>query len=163
VETWDPDLTAEVNQPALRPIALAPPTPIPLVTDPAPIPVVQDDPLPALRIAPPMEPVPFAPVPPAPASPTISLVPAVAAPPVTAPAAPVSLAEAFATLLAAEHGQAGAPISLRQNATPAPDVVDDIVRQVLDRLRHEDMRRVVLDVAERLVREEIARIKRTDS
>jgi hypothetical protein len=107
--------------------------------------------------------MPFAPVPPAADSPTISLAPAVAAPPVTAPAAPVSLAEAFASLLAAEHGQAGAPIPLRQNATPAPELVDDIVGQVLDRLRQDDMRRAVLDVAERLVREEIDRIKRINS
>ena len=165
VDNWDPDLTAAVNQPALRaPIPLVPPTPIPLVQSPAPTPVEQEETEPAFDIAPALEAVQFAPPfpPPAPA-PVISLAaaPVVAAPMPTAPLAPVSLAEAFATLLAAEHGQESAPIAFRQNAVPAPDVVDDIVRQVLDRLQQDDMRRAVLDAAERLVREEIDRIKRT--
>jgi hypothetical protein len=167
VDSWDPDLTTAVNQPVLRaPIPLVPPTPIPLVQSPAPIPVVQEEKEPAFDIAPALEPMPFAPspAPPAPPPPTVSLAPAPAvAPPLpTAPPAPVSLAEAFATLLAAEHGQSSGPVAFRQNAVPAPGVVDDIVRQVLNRLQQDDMRRAVLDAAERLVREEIDRIKRTN-
>ena len=153
--TWDPDLSFDVSQPAVR-------APIPLVQTPAPIPLVQEPP-PELHIAPVVEPVPLAVAPPPIAMPVpvIPLANEALAPPVSQPA-PVSLAEAFATLLAAEHGQAAAPVGLRQNATPAPDVVDDIVRQVLDRLHQDDMRRAVLDAAERLVREEIDRIKRTN-
>jgi hypothetical protein len=41
--------------------------------------------------------------------------------------------------------------------------VEDIVRQVLDRLQNEDLRQTVVDVAERLVREEIDRIKRSNA
>ena len=163
LSTWDPDLSGDVSQPAVRaPIPLVPAAPIPLVQTPAPIPLVQEPP-PELHIAPVVEPVPLAAAPPPIAMPVpvIPLANEAPAPPVSQPA-PVSLAEAFATLLAAEHGQAAAPVGLRQNATPAPDVVDDIVRQVLDRLHQDDMRRAVLDAAERLVREEIDRIKRTN-
>jgi hypothetical protein len=164
VDNWDPDLTVAANQPALRaPIPLVPPTSIPLVRTPPAI-LVHDEPPPATHVASPFEPLPFAP----PTAPPVAPEPAISfatAPAVTAPLpaplpAPVSLAEAFATLLAAEHGQTSAPIAFRQHAAPAPDVVDDIVRQVLDRLQQDDMRRAVLDVAERLVREEIDRIKR---
>jgi hypothetical protein len=82
-------------------------------------------------------------------------------PPATAGASQVSLAEAFAALLAAENGQAIAPPS-RAAAPPPADVVEEIVRQVLDRLQDQDMRQTVVDVAERLVREEIDKIKRAN-
>jgi CheY-like chemotaxis protein len=163
LSAWDPDLSGEVGQPAMRaPIPLVPAAAIPLVQTPAPIPLVQEPP-PELHTAPPLEPVPLAAAPPPieMAVPVIPLAKEAPAPQLSQPA-PVSLAEAFATLLAAEHGQAAAPVGLRQNATPAPNVVGDIVQQVLDRLRQDDMRRAVLDVAERLVREEIDRIKRTN-
>ncbi len=78
----------------------------------------------------------------------------------------ISLAEAFATLLAAEHGQAISPARPRGSANPTPstpEIVEDIVSQVLDRLQHVDMRQTVVDVAERLVREEIDRIKRSNA
>ena len=187
VATWDPDLTAEVNQPVRGPIPLVPPAPIPLVP-PTPIPLVQTappvpvedelpptphvaaadaepipfaDPIPALR---PVAPIPLAAsakVPVAPEAPPAQMAgPGPVVPPPVAPPVPVSLAEAFATLLAAEHGQASAPVPLRHTVAAAPSV-DDIVHQVLARLQQEDMRRTVLDVAERLVREEIDRIKRT--
>jgi len=71
--------------------------------------------------------------------------------------APPSLAEAFAALLAAEQG--------RPHAAPAiapvlpDDLVDQVTRRVLDRIGGGVVRDVVLDVAERLVREEIERIK----
>jgi len=100
------------------------------------------------------------PVPPAPAAP----VPVPAAVPVAAVPSPptISLAEAFAALLAAEHGQAISPAAARPGAAPVPDV-EDIVRRVIDRLHDDDVRQTVVDVAERVVREEIDRIKRASS
>ncbi|MCA1651726.1 MAG: response regulator [Acidobacteria bacterium] len=80
-----------------------------------------------------------------------------------APAAPQalplpSLADAFAALLAAEQGQALAPSSVR--AATLPDAaVDDIVNRVIARMTDQTVRSTVIDVAERLVREEIQRIK----
>ena len=86
------------------------------------------------------------------------------APPVPAPAPPpaaphvpkVTLASAFTALLAAE--QSAQPV-------PAPIValseasVEDAVRRVLVRMTDDLVRRIVLDTAERLIREEIEKIK----
>lgn len=66
----------------------------------------------------------------------------------------VSLATAFAALLAAEQSApiaGGLPASLSQSA------VEDVVRRVL--LSDGAVRKIVLDAAERMVREEIERIK----
>jgi len=75
------------------------------------------------------------------------------------------LADAFAALLAAERGE-GKPLAASQWPASAPspdDLIDKVVRQVLDRLTESSMRETVADVvsqiAERLVREEIERIK----
>ena len=154
--SWDPDLAGESNRPARHHAAVAP------GAAPAPIPVAS---LPSSVTTPAVQPIP------------VSAAPAAAAParsrrsdpapspepvPPAALLSPVSLAEAFASLLAAEHGQATAPIPLASPApapTPAVDV-EDIVRRVLDRLQDEDMRRTVVETAERLVRDEIERIKR---
>jgi len=81
-------------------------------------------------------------------------------PPAPAPATPpkVSLASAFSALLAAEQSnQPPAP------TTPVvPDaVVEDAVRRVLARMTDEEVRRIVLETAERLIREEIEKIKTT--
>jgi CheY-like chemotaxis protein len=75
------------------------------------------------------------------------------------PAAP-SLSEAFAALLAAEQGKplASGP-ALPALALPEA-TIDEIARRVITRLGDEPMRQAVLDAAERLVREEIDRIKR---
>jgi CheY-like chemotaxis protein len=81
------------------------------------------------------------------------------APPPPAPAPPTpTLQEAFAALLAAEQNQ---PV-----IAPPPPVdpdstvlIDEIARRVIARLGDDSMRAAVLDAAERLVREEIARIK----
>ena len=86
---------------------------------------------------------------------------AVAAPPPSAPppAPSPTLQEAFAALLSAEqhHSIAIAP------APPVdPDstaLIDEIARRVIARLGDDSMRAAVLDTAERLVKEEIARIK----
>ena len=68
----------------------------------------------------------------------------------------VELQDAFAALLAAEQ----APASARVDAEAIPaEVIDEIARRVIARMGDDSMRAAVLDVAERLVREEIARIK----
>jgi hypothetical protein len=80
--------------------------------------------------------------------------------------APPSLVDAFAALLSAEQrlqiGPSAAPG--QQGAAPSAgtvisdQVVDEIAQRVLARLS-DQTRPTVLDVAERLVREEIERIK----
>ena len=88
--------------------------------------------------------------------------PAAAHPVSAGPIAMPDLATAFAALLAAEQGQP-APLATAVLA-PAPsigdDVVEDIVRRVIARLADDAVRNIVADTAERLVREEIDRIKR---
>ena len=69
-----------------------------------------------------------------------------------------TLSEAFAALLTAEQGRPVAPRPERSPALP-DDEIDEIVRRVIARMGDADMRRAVLDTAERLVREEIDRIK----
>jgi CheY-like chemotaxis protein len=78
----------------------------------------------------------------------------------SAPAAapmPVSLVDAFAALLSAEQQTAFSPPAV---AAPAisDEMIEDISARVLSRLT-EQSRPVILDVAEKLVREEIERIK----
>jgi hypothetical protein len=70
----------------------------------------------------------------------------------------VSLASAFTALLAAEQSSqpAPAPASALSEAT-----VEDAVRRVLVRMTDELVRRIVLETAERLIKEEIAKIKAT--
>ncbi len=94
-----------------------------------------------------------------PAAPPIPFQPVAAAPTLTPmPAAPpkVTLANAFTALLAAE--QSNQPAS-----APAPAVseasIEDAVRRVLVRMTDDLVRRIVVDTAERLIREEIERIK----
>jgi CheY-like chemotaxis protein len=145
--SWDPELSGDDAVPAVNQVPQTPPPPIPIPLSRAPEPAaaVQHAAPAAVALAP-------APV-------------AVPAPP-AAPTTRVSLAEAFATLLAAEHGQAISPVRRQSAATPAapsPEIVEDIVRQVLERLQNADMRQTVVDVAERLVREEIDRIKRSNA
>ena len=78
--------------------------------------------------------------------------------PTGAPVGPLSLADAFAALLAAEQARIAAPPAAP--ASPADDeLVEEVVRRVLARLTDRVVRETVLDVAERLVREEIDRIK----
>jgi CheY-like chemotaxis protein len=91
-----------------------------------------------------------------------------ASPPAAAPAAatsdasrtnqPPSLAEAFAALLAAEQGKVPPPPPINETAL-RDDVVEQVTRRVIERMTDTVVRQSVLDVAERLVREEIARIK----
>jgi CheY-like chemotaxis protein len=83
--------------------------------------------------------------------------------PAPPPGAAPSLADAFAALLTAEgrvpHSPAGAAPA---DATP-PDpetLIDAIAERVLARLEDSKLRAIVLEAAERLVREEIERLKR---
>ena len=87
-----------------------------------------------------------------------SLPPVAPAPAPAAPAPKVTLASAFTALLAAEQSAAPA-----QPAAPAltEASVEDAVRRVLVRMTDDLVRRIVLDTAERLIREEIERIKAT--
>jgi DNA-binding response OmpR family regulator len=80
-------------------------------------------------------------------------------PPVATPTAVpprVTLANAFTALLAAEQSAqpAGAPAPPLSEAS-----IEDAVRRVLVRMTDDLVRRIVLDTAERLIREEIERIK----
>ena len=68
-----------------------------------------------------------------------------------------TLAEAFIALLAAERGQSAS--SLEVPSTIDDRTIDRIARRVVERLGDHDIRAMVLEVAERLVSEEIARIK----
>jgi CheY-like chemotaxis protein len=71
------------------------------------------------------------------------------------------LANAFAALLAAEQGHAS-PHAAALVAPPlvSDETIEQIVQRVLARLADDSMRRLVVETAERLVREEIDRIKR---
>lgn len=89
-------------------------------------------------------------------------------PSTTAPVVLPPLADAFAALLAAEQG-APSPVSAPAwpGSSPPTAVTDDLVEQVTrrvldrlsDRIVRETVVEIVTDVAERLVREEIERIK----
>ncbi len=145
---WDPDLTGDP-------------------TRPAPVREPGSDLGPARTIAPPPPPHPVA-APKAPAPPKpVQAQPAAQAPAsaaaVSEPPAPAlpaaSLAEAFAALLSAEQGQPIAPPAVRPEDVPDA-TIEEVVRRVIDRMGTSAVRQTVLDVAERLVREEIARIKR---
>ncbi len=138
-------------------------------SEPPPAPVAEGRPVPAATVSPveriaAVEPVRIASVAPA-------LVPAPSAPeralPLKNPAPVPPLADAFAALLAAEQGATPA-ISSWPAAPVAPTTVSDdtielITRRVLDRLSDAVVRQTVSDIvstiAERLVREEIERIK----
>jgi len=115
---------------------------------------------------------PLKPTPPSPPSVPLHPVPSVAAAPDPVPpqppALPASLGsapaaeeamlqQAFSALLSVEQTMGAAPV-LKPEALPA-DVIDEIVQRVIARMGDDSMKAAVLDAAERLVREEIARIK----
>ena len=95
--------------------------------------------------------------PPAPAAAPSAPAPHAASSVPSAPVQAPSLAQAFASLLAAEQGQ----VAPMQQGSPqvTDDVVDQVTRRVIDKLGDRSVRDIVLEVAERLVREEIERIK----
>lgn len=137
---WDPDLKGEPSAPA----AAAPAAPKKI----------------AVASAPPSPPA-AASAPPPPGAPTGAPSPA---------PLPASLVDAFAALLAAEQKIGLTPsAAMPAVAPPSPpppgpapltdDMIEDVAARVLSRLSAE-ARPSILDVAERLVREEIERIKR---
>jgi len=86
-----------------------------------------------------------------------------AAAPASAGAIPPSLADAFAALLTAEGRVAHSAPAGEQTGPAPPDpeaLIDAIADRVLARLHDSTLRGVVLEAAERLVREEIERLKR---
>lgn len=112
--------------------------------------------------------VPSAPVPPPPVTPTTqrpAQANASSLEPHTPQTAPVpTLPEAFAALLTAESNR---PVAARtvtreplNTSTPlSDDAIEQVTRRVIERMTDAATREIVLDVAERLVREEIERIK----
>ena len=71
------------------------------------------------------------------------------------------LADAFAALLAAEEGHPiPQTVALPETALMSDETIEEIVRRVIARMADDSMRRLVVETAERLVREEIDRIKR---
>jgi hypothetical protein len=83
---------------------------------------------------------------------------AAAEPPPPAAPAKVSLANAFSALLAAEQAR---PSVAAQIASPEiPEAaIEEAVRRILAKMTGEAVRQVVLDTAERLIKEEIEKIK----
>jgi hypothetical protein len=136
---WDPPLPRDPGKPhapGAEPEAILPPLPAAPPEPALPAPVA------TAAAIPEREPPPLPPTAPA---------------PVEVWQAP-QMHEAFAALLAAEQQR---PISsaVPQAAAVSADVIEDIVRRVIDRLGDDTMRAAVLDTAERLVRDEIERIK----
>jgi len=159
--SWDPDLAGDPARPA-------PPAPPPA---PAPAPPRAAAP-PVQPPAPPPAPIPVAPPPAAAAPQPVAATSAPSEPPsppvaATPAAAALSLVDAFAALLAAEE-RIGLKPSAATMPSPAPaapqtlkiddDLIEEITARVLVRLT-DASRPTILDVAERLVREEIERIK----
>ena len=70
------------------------------------------------------------------------------------------LHEAFAALLSAERGLPLHPNGPTREAI-TEDVIEEVVQRVMARMADDSMRRAVLDSAERMVREEIERIKKS--
>jgi CheY-like chemotaxis protein len=149
-----PPPAAVMRSPEPMPPRLAPPTPVtphikrvesPAIAEPGPVldlgnwdPGAPDEPEPA---------------PPPPARPAAPPQPEVV--PEAVAQAP-SLQDAFAALLAAEQNQ---PIASPRIDADSNELIEEIARRVIARLGNDTMRAAVLDAAERLVREEIARIK----
>jgi hypothetical protein len=109
------------------------------------------------------EPEPFSPEPPQ--QTPVAAEPAARTGPAS-PGSPVpSLADAFAALLTAEgrapHSPQGAGSQPSSAEAPDPEaLIDAIAGRVLARLQDSNLRAVVLEAAERLVREEIDKLKR---
>jgi CheY-like chemotaxis protein len=158
---WDPDLMGDPSRPA-------PHLDAPLAFSPRPA-----APSPQLAVTPPQPPAPREAVPVA-ASPPAAPAPVAAAaapPPPPVRVVPPSLVDAFSALLAAEQrigltpSAATAPPPSTTSAAPAAPVIteeliESVTARVVARLTDQS-RHTILDAAERLVREEIERIKRS--
>jgi len=136
-------------EPMPAPLADRPVTPEPLELPSRPIWDIRGSvaqgpaPLPPLQM--PAAPVQAA-APPPPVAPPLPSVP---------PAPKVTLANAFTALLAAEQSMPASPAP----AAMSEASIEDAVRRVLVRMTDDLVRRIVVDTAERLIREEIERIK----
>ncbi len=110
-------------------------------------------------VAPVPSPAPFAPAPPQPTPAPVAQEPLASVPASSTPAP--SLAEAFAALLSVEQSRPISPPAFGLPGAPglSDDALEDIVQRVIARLGEQAVRDTVVDVAERLVREEIERIK----
>jgi CheY-like chemotaxis protein len=75
------------------------------------------------------------------------------------PARQPDLANAFAALLAAEEGDTTAVFPAFAAPSVSEDTIEDIVGRVIARMGDSVVRQAVIEVAERLVRQEIERIK----
>jgi CheY-like chemotaxis protein len=180
---WDPDLTGDpqrvepaadvpVQSPVIEAAPVQRPAPIPLATAPA----TREAPPPSATVSMPrpavdapaavQTPLPSPPVdrpalvsePPSVVTKSPSSSPSPAGMPLPGTAAVPSLADAFAALLSAEQGRRVSPSTVGGSAI-SDQTIDEIVGKVIARMGERDMRDAVLDVAERLVREEIERIK----
>jgi CheY-like chemotaxis protein len=152
--SWDPDLAGDPARPAAgfaAPVPVAPPPA-------APPPPVAAAPAPPAASPGPSSPAPAPPAPPA-AAPITSTAPPASEP---APAVtPPSLVDAFAALLSAEQRVPVAPSAARSADRAGGDdeeFIEQVTERVLARLSNQ-ARPSILDVAERLVRDEIERIK----
>ncbi len=74
----------------------------------------------------------------------------------------VSLVSAFSALLAAEQSAQPAATPAAQASALSDATVEDAVRRVLTRMTDDLVRRIVVETAERLIREEIDKIKAQD-
>ena len=107
-----------------------------------------------------VEPAPPEPEPLSPTAPLVAAVTPSAAPQHEMPSGPLPpLHAAFAALLAAEQGKP-VDVPLPAQEPLSEGAIEDIVNRVVARMGTEKMRALVLDTAERLVREEIDRIKK---
>ena len=79
------------------------------------------------------------------------------------PPSPASLASAFSAILAEERGEGPAAVGPLATGMVSDAVVEEIARRVVarltDKVLREEVSARVLDVAERLITEEIERIK----
>jgi CheY-like chemotaxis protein len=156
---WDPDLEGDPSRAAVEP-----PIAFPQRAAASAIPPAAVSPAQAVR-------QPHAAAAPPPSAPAAVAEPAAAGS--HAPAAPISLpslVDAFAALLSAEARTGLTPSTAApsaqttaqiQSAPITDEVIEDITKRVLARLTDQS-RPTILDVAERLVREEIERLKQSD-
>ena len=160
---WDPDITGDPSRPAPPPLSLPP---LDIGWTPAPTSFEPPSASPETTAAPPPVPAPAHEAPPRASEPPVAAdaptapyqSPATFQAPSSAPPAPPSLAEAFAALLAAEQGRPFSPAAAQQ-ARLDEHAMEEITRRVLDRMSDRVVKETVADLAERLVREEIDRIK----
>jgi CheY-like chemotaxis protein len=170
VPTLD-DLLSVMPLPPALPLASFEAPQAPMIFRPPPAPVI-DLPVqrPVAAVPPPIVVAPPSIKPPE-VTPTLAPGPAIVSAPASDSGSGRSIiAEAFSALFAAEQGEPGAtPIRLRTNGS-APvvtdAVVDDVAKRVIQRLAlgssdqmNGIVKQIVSDVAERLVREEIDRIR----